>query len=54
MTDQPVSRSDMIRTLVDAHEYDHGIILRALYNYFDDLNYNNLESEYNNVLQSVE
>ena len=54
MTDQPVTRSAMIKTLVDAYEYDHGIILRALYNYFDDMNYNNLESEYNNVLQLSE
>ena len=54
MTDQPVSRSDMIKTLVEYYQYDQVVLNRALIQYFDNMSYNNLDVQYNHVVELAE
>ena len=54
MTDQPVSRSDMIKTLAEYYQYDQVVLNRALIQYFDNMSYNNLDAQYNHVVDVKE
>lgn len=54
MTDQPVSRSDMIKRLAEYYQYDQMVLNRALIQYFDNMSYNNLDVQYNHIVDVKE